>query len=139
MTTILAVDPGNDKCGIAILGERGVIGKQIVKRHEVVSLVAANIKDYGVDEIVVGNGTGSRKLVGELEAIIGNVPIHIVDESHTTERARSRYFAENPPRGIYRLVPKGLLTPKVPYDDYTAVIIAEDYLNSKSNVSKSNC
>jgi hypothetical protein len=53
-----------------------------------------------------------------------------VNEKHSSERARLRYFKETPPRGIWRLIPITLQVPPVPIDDYAAVIVAEDYLEA---------
>jgi hypothetical protein len=53
-----------------------------------------------------------------------------VDESYTSEAARRRYVAENPPRGLERLLPSSLRTPSVPYDDYVAVILGERFWES---------
>jgi RNase H-fold protein (predicted Holliday junction resolvase) len=79
---------------------------------------------YGVTEVVIGNRTASRDVARTLEGVLG-VPLRAVDEQGTTLRARARYFAEHPPRGWRRLVPKSLQTPPEPYDDYAAVLLAE--------------
>ncbi|CAN0394535.1 unnamed protein product, partial [Phaeothamnion confervicola] len=44
--------------------------------------------------------------------------------------ARQRYYVENPPKGLWRLVPMGLQVPSVPVDDFAAVVMAEDYLKT---------
>ena len=75
----------------------------------------------------MGGSTGSREVTGELRTALGREP-RVVDERHTTERARLRYYQDHPPRGLWRLVPLGLQVPPVPYDDYAAVVMAEDYL-----------
>jgi hypothetical protein len=56
------------------------------------------------------------------------VPVHIIDETDTTYRARALYFAEHPPRGWRRLLPLGLQVPPGPIDDYAAMLIARRYL-----------
>jgi hypothetical protein len=50
-------------------------------------------------------------------------PVRLVDEYETTRRARELYVAEHPPRGWRRLVPRGLLSPDRPIDDYAAILI----------------
>ncbi len=56
------------------------------------------------------------------------VPVEVVDEKYSTLRARERYFRENPPRGLRRFIPISLQTPREPYDDCAAVILAEQFL-----------
>ena len=57
----------------------------------------------------------------------------LVDERHTTELAKLRYFKEFPPRGLWKLVPIGLQTPPTCYDDFAAVVLAERYLEERTN------
>jgi hypothetical protein len=56
-----------------------------------------------------------------------SLPLVPVDEAFTSQRARARFHLENPPRGLARLVPPGLRTPPRAFDDYVAVLLAEDY------------
>jgi len=57
--------------------------------------------------------------------------VELVDERETTLLARARYFADHPPRGWRRLVPRGMLLPPRPIDDYAALLIAERYLKGR--------
>jgi RNase H-fold protein (predicted Holliday junction resolvase) len=56
------------------------------------------------------------------------LPIALVDERETTLLARTRYFAAHPPTGWRRFVPRGMLLPPEPIDDFAAVLIAERFL-----------
>lgn len=125
MKTILAIDPGLNKCGLAVVTDDGILYKSVVSREEIVSVATSFVSDHSVEKIIVGNGTGADALVRELGSIC---PIEIVDEAYTSQRARIRFIKENPPKGIRRFIPRGLLIPARPYDDYVAVILAEDYL-----------
>jgi hypothetical protein len=82
---------------------------------------------YSASAILVGNGTGGTRVANEISADT-NLPVILVDEAYSSRAAKSRYFKENPPRGLKRLVPVGLLTPCRPFDDYVAIILAERYL-----------
>ena len=62
-----------------------------------------------------------------------NVDLKLVDERHTTEMAKVRYFQEFPPRGLWKLVPIGLQTPPTCYDDFAAVVLAERYLEEQTD------
>jgi RNase H-fold protein (predicted Holliday junction resolvase) len=76
--------------------------------------------------IALGGGTNGAAIAALLADT--GVPIHITDEVATTLRARARYFADFPPRGWRRFVPRGMLLPPRPVDDYAAVLIAERFL-----------
>lgn len=124
---VLAVDPGRVKCGLAIVDTHdGVLARGIVAT-DVVALVAEKwVAQHRPTLLVVGKGTSLRELRARLERV--GLPLVIQPEENTTLLARDRYYEENPPRGWQRLVPRGLLTPPVPVDDYAAVLIAESFL-----------
>ncbi len=131
MGVVIAIDPGSDKCGLAVVSARDVLRRCILPPDEVPALVSELITRYSADTLVVGNGTHGRKLADRLRDRV-SVPIVFVDESYTTLRARTRFFEENPPRGLRRLIPRGLLIPDRPIDDLAAVILAEEYLSGRS-------
>jgi len=121
---VLAVDPGRQKCGIAACVPGQVLAHRVVPATELAQVVRDWMGRYRIDRVVMGAGTGAR---GATEALAG-VPFVEVDEVGTTLAARARYFADHPPRGWKRLVPRTLLTPAEPYDDYVAILLAEAYL-----------
>ena len=84
---VLAVDPGREKCGVAVLAADGTVLLQ-----EVVPTA------------------------------------QLVDEYRTTDEAKAAYWTAHPPRGWRRLIPRGMLVPPVPVDDFVAVILAQRYL-----------
>ena len=126
---VLSIDPGRDKCGIAIVSLDGIlITHSVIATKCLLEKVAELINDFTVYSVIIGNGTSSsdcRKKMSSLKSIKG---IEMVDEYGTTELARKRYFKDNPPRGFRRLIPLGLQVPPEPYDDYAAIILAERYL-----------
>jgi RNase H-fold protein (predicted Holliday junction resolvase) len=78
----------------------------------------------------IGRGTNAAA-VSEIVATLG-LPVVLVDERETTLLARARYFDDHPPRGWRRWVPRGMLLPDRPIDDYAALLIAERYLKASS-------
>jgi hypothetical protein len=60
----------------------------------------------------------------------------VVDERETTLRARARYFQAHPPRGWKRLVPRGMLLPPCPIDDFAALLIAERFLEREKSAAE---
>lgn len=126
MSIVLAIDPGRDKCGIAVLSPQGdVLLHEIVPTGALETRVSELAAEYA-PRIIMGDGTTSAAAKARIEAQVGAVTL--VDEYRTTEEGRRLYWAENPPRGWRRLVPRGLLTPAVPVDDFAAVALARRFL-----------
>lgn len=124
---MLAVDPGRDKCGIAVLDSRdGILARGVVPTRVIGQIAEDWAAAHRPAVLVVGKGTALREVRAALAEI--ELPLEVFPEAHTTLRARRRYFEEHPPRGWRRLIPLGLQTPPIPVDDYAAVIIAEDFL-----------
>lgn len=127
---VLAVDPGRQKCGVAVVSADGVQARAIAPPDALPGLLREWIRRHAVTEIVVGDRTGASPVVEAAMAL--GLPVRRVDEAGTTLRARARYFADHPPRGWRRLLPLGLQTPPEPYDDYAAVLLAEARLRSSA-------
>jgi len=123
-SVVLAIDPGRSKCGVAVCAPGEVRARAIVAPQALPALVRDWQDRHRVTLIVVGNRTGSAEVIAGLRDAVA-VPLRTVEEAGTTLRARTRYFAEHPPRGWRRLIPLGLQTPPEPYDDYVAVLLAE--------------
>jgi len=127
MKTVVAIDPGQDKCGVAVVNDESVLHMSVIPRRHAAAAVVTLCARFSPQVIIIGNGTGSGFLADELEART-EMPVELVDEAYSTRKARLRYFRENPPRGLRRLIPLGLLVPPQPYDDYVALILAEEWL-----------
>lgn len=130
---VLAIDPGRNKCGIAVVrrtaadpAEFEVPYRRVAPRHEIAALLSEIVEAYSPAVVLVGNGTMCDEY-SRLASDLG-LPVKIVDERHSTLLARKRYFQENPPRGLRRLIPVSLQCPPEPYDDCAAVILAEKFL-----------
>lgn len=133
---VVAVDPGRDKCGIAVVKADGaVLAKGIVARAEVGERVRELARAHGLDTVVLGDRTGSRALAQEIRAALGQAgadPLRVVfvDEHESSMEGRRRYLKDHPLRGLGKLVPLSLRTPGEPFDDYVAVILAERFFHS---------
>jgi RNase H-fold protein (predicted Holliday junction resolvase) len=125
---ILGIDPGTRKCGYAVLTKPGeapaTIG--IVDAGSLAGMVTELLMQYPIEAIALGSGTNAPPLAAQIAGC--GVPVHIVDERETTLRARARYFDDHPPRGWKRWVPRGMLLPPRPIDDYAALLIAERFV-----------
>ena len=135
---MLAIDPGSVKCGLAVVrrgaapdGPPIVLHREVTERERLVARVLPLVTAHGVEMVPMGNATCGATLARALKAALpGSAPVRSVDEAFSSQRARRRYLAENPPRGLARLVPSGFRTPPQPYDDYVAVLLAEDFFGT---------
>lgn len=126
----LAIDPGREKCGLAVVNDtRRVLEQEIVDACALPLRIAHFIGKYGIEMVVLGDRTGSREVRDSLRSAGLRMDIVFVDEDRSSELGRHRYLRANPPRGWRRLLPIGLRTPSRAYDDYVAVILAERYLD----------
>lgn len=126
---VLAVDPGREKCGVAVVSTGGeLVERAIPTCAELPALTADLLQRYRLRALLVGNRTGHAAVVALLRQAAPGVPIQLVDEHNSTLEARDLYFRHNPPRGWRRLLPRTLLPPPVPLDDYAALVLARRYL-----------
>ena len=92
---VLAIDPGSEKCGIAVVAELGGIEfRSIVATRDLSATVRDLIEQYRPRRLLCGRGTGSKPIVRALQAAALDIPLTLVDEAYTSEAARARYVAE---------------------------------------------
>lgn len=125
---ILAIDPGREKTGIAILNNSDVLEHKIINSEELVQIIKSLLEKYIIKTIVIGNGTSSKKKYDLLKREFIDRDIVLINEYRTTDEARKLYFQENPPKGWKKLIPLGMQVPPVPVDDYAAIVIGRKYL-----------
>ena len=125
---VLGIDPGTRKVGFALIqdADSPAVARGIEPLETLLERLRPLLSDHPIAAVALGSGTNASKLARMLEAL--EVPVHIIDETDTTYRARALYFAEHPPRGWRRLVPIGLQLPPGPIDDYAAMLIARRYI-----------
>ena len=125
---ILAIDPGREKTGIAILKNSDVLEHKIINSDELVQIIKSLLEKYIIKTIVMGNGTSSKKKYDLLKQEFIDRDIVLINEYRTTDEARKLYFQENPPKGWKKLIPLGMQVPPVLVDDYAAIVIGRKYL-----------
>jgi len=124
---VLAVDPGRDKVGMAVVSKaHGTLLRCVASASDYASRGAKLAAAHGVHRIVVGDRTGSREAVRAL-ALSSGLEVITVDEHRSSMEARQRYLCEHRGTGLCRFVPIGLRTPPEPFDDYVAEILAARY------------
>jgi RNase H-fold protein (predicted Holliday junction resolvase) len=129
---VLGVDPGTQKCGYAVVVELGSppLELGVVPLREFGARLAVLRARFSIDLAAIGKGTNA----GTVSATVrdAGLPFALVDERETSLQARARFFIDFPPRGWRRLIPRGMLLPDRPIDDYAALLIAERYLRHGS-------
>ena len=136
---LLAIDPGRAKCGLAVVrgpadsGEAPLcLERQVVATERLTLAVSEILKRRPeIKRFLLGNATHSAILRRALAETFPQIPLDLVDEHGTSARARVRFVQDNPAPGWRRLLPQGLRSPEAPYDDYAALLLAEDYFSKK--------
>lgn len=125
----LGIDPGRSKTGLALVDGAGKIVKlHIAESQNIDNEIVEFIKNSCPVHIVLGNGTNSRNIGESVQRVLPDVLVAVVEEAHSTEEARTLYWQENPPKGLKKLIPLGMLVPPVPLDAYAAVILVRRFL-----------
>ena len=126
-TYILAVDPGNEKTGVAIVTPSGtMVCRKIIMTKQFNGEIERILTEYyGIVHMVCGNGTNHKYLYPSLQQIGRNhrITTSLIDESHSTEEARKLYWQYNSPTGWRKIIPTSMQFPPEPVDDLTAFII----------------
>ncbi|WP_414622628.1 pre-16S rRNA-processing nuclease YqgF [Calothrix sp. CCY 0018] len=130
-SVILGFDPGKDKCGVAVMGlDRQLQYHEVVSSEEAIAIIGDLYKKYPISLLVMGNQTTSKRWKQQIEEKLSpTVNIILVDERYSSLEARDRYWQMYPPKGLTKLLPKGMRTPPRPIDDIVAILLIERYLN----------
>ncbi len=141
--TVLAVDPGRSKCGVAVVEcsppapssaapAMRALRKQVVATESLLTELGKLLREFpAVETLVFGDGTQSNTLRKATAAMFPALKIALVNEHGSSQRARARYVLEHPARGWQKLLPPGMRAPETCYDDTVAQILAEEYLQSQ--------
>ncbi len=128
---ILGFDPGRDKCGLAVMGlDRQLQYHQVVPANQAIATITTLRQQFPISLLVMGDQTTAKGWKQQINQELSEaVNIVLVDERYTSLEARDRYWQMYPPKGLYRLLPKGLRQPPRPVDDIVAILLIERYLN----------
>jgi RNase H-fold protein (predicted Holliday junction resolvase) len=128
--TVLGLDPGTRKCGYAVVTavDTPPLALGIIPIEALAERLRDVIAGTPVALAAIGRGTNAA-VVADVVRSLG-VAVELVDERETSLLARARFFADHPPRGWRRIVPRGMLLPDRPIDDYAALLIAERFLKA---------
>ncbi len=132
--TVLAIDPGHAKCGLAIAkreadGEITLLWRTVTPTEGLLANIKKAAMAFQFSMVIVGSGTRSKEVVEILRQWQPSIGILVVDERDTTIQARERYWTHHTRKGWRRLLPATLQVPPEPVDDYVALILAERVLS----------
>jgi len=125
---LLAIDPGTEKCGVAVLTAGEVMERRVVSPDDLLRVIGPWVIRHRIRTVVIGNRTGASRIRELVAAAFPHLSVHDVEEAGTTLEARRLYFADHPPRGWRRLLPLSLQLPPNAYDDYSAVALGRRFL-----------
>ena len=130
---IAALDPGREKCGLAVLARAGdgaprVLLQRVIETRALEREVKEAFTALSPALLVMGNGTTSKEARARLARAFPALPVAVVDEYRTTDLARGEYWRAHPPRGLRRLLPTSMQVPPVPVDDFVAVLLGTRFL-----------
>ena len=112
MSKIIAIDPGNKKCGLLLadMKSRNVIEAVISSTNNFSDLILFWNEHYLINKIIVGDGTNCRYIKNKLEQKeIYN--LIFVNERGSTLKSRYRYWEIWPPNFFISWLPKEILFP----------------------------
>ena len=123
----MGIDPGRDKCGLAILNSSGEIKYQRVVPTEELDTAIKNLAtEFKIERVILGDGTTHKAAAKKISS--AGLTFELVDEKHTTEEARREYWKKNPPRGWRKFLPTSMQVPPEPVDAIVAEILVRRFL-----------
>ena len=136
MSIVLAIDPGISKCGVTIadVNEKKVYEAVVIKSHLLLKYVKKKYQKEKNFQFLIGNGTSSKNYINDLKQFVPN--LIIAEEKNSTYRAKQRYFEIFPLLGLKCFLPREVFILNKNLDALAALIIMEDYLNMKFDVSE---
>ena len=124
---VVGIDPGRDKCGVAVLNSDGeIFFEKVIETANFEQTLKNLFAQYNFEIAILGDGTTHKNAEKILRSL--NIEVKIVDEKHTTEEARRLYWKKNPPRGWRKLLPTTMQVPPEPVDGIVAEILVTRFL-----------
>jgi RNase H-fold protein (predicted Holliday junction resolvase) len=124
----LGFDPGKQKCGVAVMDDSRTLYHHGVVATDLAAAEILALSDrYGVEHLIMGDQTAAKLWYAKLQSMFPTLPLVLVDERNSSLEARDRYWEMFPPRGLERLVPKGMRMPGEAIDGIVAILLIERY------------
>ena len=127
---IMGVDPGRDKCGVAVLDSDGEVKfSEVIVTDEFEIVMQKLSAQFEIELAILGNGTTHTEAEKKIRKAC--LQVKVVDEKFTTEQARRLYWQKFPPQGWRKLLPTSLQVPPVPVDNIVAEILVKRFLEAE--------
>ncbi len=127
----LSIDPGTRKCGVAVVRDGAppeTFHREVVATGDLAASCRTMLSRFPIDILLIGDATNSEAVREAVHSLCpASIPIRLVPEAYTSERARARWCLDTPPRNLWERLMPGCRTPPCPVDDYAAVILAEQF------------
>lgn len=130
---VLAIDPGREKVGAALLNQREeILHLNIITRAEIIKEIEELIDEWDLEVVVIGDGTGSHRLAEDILSVLpAELELKFIPEKGSSVKA-ARLYRRREGGPISRLLaPFISWRPSRPLDDYAAVVLAKKYLQKK--------
>ena len=136
MSKVLAIDPGLSKCGVILadIKEKKVYEAVVIKSHLLLKFIKKKYQSEKNILLLIGNGTSSKNYIKYLNKF--EPDLIIAEEKNSTYRAKQRYFDIFPLTGIKCFLPREIFILNKNLDALAALIIMEDFLNIKFDISE---
>lgn len=124
---LAGLDPGRSKCGLVLAdAAAGRVLQAAILPPEASRELLQRWRQQGLEQLVLGDGTGSRSWQAPLTAL--GLTVLLVDERGSTLAARQRYWQLGERSGWRRWLPAGLRLPPRDIDDVVAQLLLERHL-----------
>ena len=136
MSKVIAIDPGLSKCGVIVadIKEKKVYEAVVIKSTLLLKYVKKKYQNEKNVQLLIGNGTSSKNYIKYLSQF--EPCLIVAEEKKSTYRAKQRYFDIFPLTGIKCFLPREIFILNKNLDALAALIIMEDFFNSKFEVSE---
>lgn len=127
----IAIDPGRSKCGYAYFDKGLLVKRGIITPEE----LAAWLQKENFTTVVIGDRTGAESFLRRVypENLPMGVTVFLVDEDCSSQEGRRRYLTHHR-KGWRRFWPITLQSPREPYDDFVAEVLAERFVSDNFEI-----
>ena len=136
MSRVIGIDPGISKCGVIVadIKEKKVYEAIVINSSLLLEYVKKKSHNEKNLQFLIGNGTSCKNYIKDLNQLGSSLTI--VEEKNSTYRAKQRYFEIFPITGIKCFLPREIFILNKNLDALAALIIVEDYLQVKFDISE---
>ena len=127
---ILAIDPGKEKTGIAVLNQSGeIVSRVTLSNAKFEEQLVRFDQQFLPIAWIVGSKNAGRE-IRDLAEILNqrDAPFYLQNEHRSSEEGRLLYWQANPPTGCMRFIPSSFQVPPEPWDDWAAVVIGRRWI-----------